>query len=48
MLTAQTKTLTAQTKTLTAQTKILTAPRNQGGLLCLFLDLKKEGISCPW
>ena len=47
-LTAQTKTLTAQTKTLTAQTKTLTAPPNRGGLSCLFLDLKKEGITWPW
>ena len=42
------KMLTAQTKTLTAQTKTLTAPPNRGGLLCLFLDLKKEGITWPW
>ena len=48
MLTAQTKTLTAQTKTLTSQTKMLTAPPNRGGLLCLFLDLKKEGITWLW
>ena len=48
MLTAQTKTLTAQTKTLTAQTKTLTAPPNRGGLSCLFLDLKKDGITWPW
>ena len=47
-LTAQTKTPTAQTKTLTAQTKTLTAPPNRGGLSCLFLDLKKEGITWPW
>ena len=47
-LTAQTRTLTAQTKTLTAQTKRLTAPPNRGGLSCLFLDLKKEGITWPW
>ena len=47
-LTAQTKTLTTQTKTLTAQTKTLTAPPNRGGLSCLFLDLKKEGITWPW
>ena len=40
--------LTAQTKTLTAQTKKLTAPPNRGGLSCLFLDLKKEGITWPW
>ena len=37
------KMLTAQTKTLTAQRKTLTAPPNRGGLLCLFLDLKKDG-----
>ena len=55
MLTAQTKTLTAQTKTLeaqtktpTAQTKMLTAPPDRGGLSCLFLDLKNEGITWPW
>ena len=47
-LTAQTKTLTAQTKTPTAQTKTLTAPPNRDGLSCLFLDLKKEGITWPW
>ena len=47
-LTAQTKTLTAQTKTLTAQTKTLTEPPNRGGLLCLFIDLKKQGITWPW
>ena len=47
-LTTQTKTLTTQTKTLTAQMKMLTAPPNRGGLLCLFLDLKKEGITWPW
>ena len=47
-LTAQTKTLTAQTKTLTTQTKTLTAPPNRGGLSCLFLDLKKEGITWGW
>ena len=47
-LTAQTKPLTAPTKTLTAQTKTLTAPPNRGGLSCLFLDLKKEGITWPW
>ena len=47
-VTAQTKTLTAQAKTLTAQTKTLTAPPNQSGLSCLFLDLKKEGITRPW
>ena len=47
-LTAQMKTLTAQTKTLTAQTKTLTAPPNRSGLSCLFLDLKKEGITWPW
>ena len=40
--------LTAQTKTLTAQTKTLTAPPNRGGLSCLFLDLKKEGITWLW
>ena len=47
-LTAQTKTLTAQTKTLTAQTKAVTAPPNRGGVSCLFLDMKKEGITWPW
>ena len=47
-LTAQTKTITAQTKIFTAQTKTLTAAPNRGGLSCLFLDLKKEGITWPW
>ena len=35
-------------KMLTAQTKTLTASPNRGGLSCLFLDLKKEGITRPW
>ena len=48
ILTAQTKTRTAQTKTLTAQMKTLTAPPNRGNLSCLFLDLKKEGVTWPW
>ena len=47
-LTAQTKTLTAQTKTLKAQMKMLTAPPNRGSLSCLFLDLKKEGMTWQW
>ena len=35
-------------KLLTAQTNTLTAPRNRGVIFCLFLDLKKEEITCPW
>ena len=42
------KELTAQTNALTAQTNTLTVPRNRGSIFCLFLDLKKEGITCSW